>query len=53
MSERLEQRKAMMKNNTVRIIVFAVLAILFNHWWIVLLSALFLVYEKNELERAE
>ena len=53
MSEKLKQRIAMITNNTVRIIVFAVLAILFNHWWIVLLSALFLVYEKDELERAE
>ena len=48
MKEKLEQRKAMMLNNTMRIFIFSMLAILFNHWWIVLFSALFLIYEKDE-----
>lgn len=48
MNERLEQRKAMMLNNTMRILIFAILAILFNKWWIVLISGLFLIYEKEE-----
>ncbi len=48
MNERLEQRKAMMLNNKLRIITFAVLALLFNKWWIVLVSGLFLIYEKDE-----
>lgn len=50
MSETVKQRIAMMVNNTVRIIVFAVLAILFNHWWIIFISALFIIYEKDEKE---
>lgn len=47
MSELLKQRLAIMANNTIRIITFALLAILFKHWWIVLFSALFLIYEKE------
>ena len=47
MSEKVKQRIAMMTNNTMRIITFGVLAILFNHWWIVLFSALFLIYEED------
>lgn len=50
MSELLKHRVAMMTNNTVRIIAFAILAILFNHWWIVLFSSLFLIYEKDKKE---
>lgn len=34
--------------NTARIAIFAALAVLFKTWWIVLLSILFLVYEKSE-----
>jgi len=48
MNEKLEQRKAMMINNTLRIMLFAILAFLFNKWWIVLFSGLFLVCEKDE-----
>jgi len=48
MSEKLKQRKAMMLNNTMRILIFAILAILFNKWWVVLFSGLFLIYEKDE-----
>lgn len=48
MNEMVKQRIAMMANNTVRIIVFALLAIVFKHWWIVLFSALFLIYEKDD-----
>ena len=50
MSEKVKQRIAMMINNTARIILFGVLAILFNKWWIVLVSALFLMYEKDEAD---
>lgn len=50
MSEKVKQRIAMMTNNTARIILFGVLAILFNKWWIVLVSALFLTYEKDETD---
>ena len=49
--EILEQRKYLMVNNTIRILIFGLLAIFFNKWWIVLFSALFLVYEKDESEK--
>ena len=46
--EKLEQRKHLMANNTLRILIFGLLAIAFNKWWIVLFSALFLTYEKKQ-----
>ena len=48
--EKLEQRKYLMVNNTLRILIFGLLAIVFNKWWIVLFSGLFLTYEKNTSE---
>ena len=45
--DKLKQRIAMMINNTLRIGIFGVLAVVFNHWWIILFSALFLIYEKD------
>ena len=45
--ELLEQRKCIMINNTLRIMIFGVLSIVFNKWWIVLFSALFLIYERK------
>lgn len=36
--------------NTVRIAIFALLAIKFNKWWIVLFSALFLLTYTNNKE---
>lgn len=37
----------MMLSNTIRILMFGVLAIIFNKWWIILFSALFLSFEKG------
>lgn len=34
---------AIIYNNTIRMAIFGVLSILFNHWWIILFSALFFV----------
>lgn len=48
MSEVLKQRIVMTISNTVRIAIFAVLACVFNHWWIILFSCLFLTYEKDK-----
>lgn len=42
-TKRLKQNIAIMINNTIRIIAFVILAIVFNHWWISLLSILFLI----------
>lgn len=43
----VKHRIAMMFNNTARIITFGMLAVLFNKWWIILFSALFLSFEKG------
>lgn len=47
MSEQLRQNIVMMLSNTIRIFMFGVLAIIFNKWWIILFSALFLSFEKG------
>jgi hypothetical protein len=41
-------RIAIMYNNTLRIIIFGLLSLLFNHWWVILISGLFLVTEKGD-----
>ena len=46
--ELIKRQIAMMCNNTVRVICFTVLAVLFGKWWIVLLSALFITYEESK-----
>lgn len=33
--------------NIVIIICFTILAIIFNHWWIIFIGALFLNFERN------
>ncbi len=48
MGDSTRLRIAMMYNNTLRIIVFGLLSLLFNHWWIILISGLFLVAEKGD-----
>ena len=48
MGEIVKHRIAMMFNNTVRIAIFGILALAFNHWWIILFSAGFLIYEKDK-----
>ena len=42
-TKRLKQNIAIMINNTIRIIAFVILAIVFNHWWVSLLSLFFLI----------
>ena len=48
MSEKLKQNIALLISNTIRVLAFIGLAIYFDKWWIVLLSGLFLSYEKDE-----
>lgn len=47
MSEQLKQNIALLLSNTIRIMCFVVLAIIFEHWWIVLFSRLFLSSQKS------
>lgn len=42
MSEELKLEISVIISNTIRIIAFIVLAIIFDKWWIALFSALFL-----------
>jgi hypothetical protein len=49
--EKLTQQIAILISNTVIVVCFALLAVAFNHWWIVLFSALFLTYTKSENKR--
>lgn len=45
--EKYKQQRDVLISNTVRIMGFVLLAIVFNHWWIVLFSVLFLTYIKD------
>lgn len=42
----MNNKIALLIVNTIIIICFTILAIVFNKWWIILFSALFLYYEK-------
>ena len=46
--EKYKQQRDILISNTVRVLGFILLAIVFNHWWISLLSILFLTYLKDE-----
>jgi hypothetical protein len=48
MSDELVQNIALLVSNTVRVICFTVLAIVFNHWWIVFFAGLFLTSVKDD-----
>ena len=48
MDDSTRLRIAIMYNNTLRIIIFGLLSLLFNHWWVILISVLFLVTEKGD-----
>jgi hypothetical protein len=47
MSELVKLSISVMFNNTLRLICFTVLAVVFGKWWIVLISALFFSYSKK------
>ena len=38
------QQRDVLISNTIRVLGFILLAIVFNHWWIVFFSALFMTY---------
>lgn len=46
--ETVKQRICMMVTNAIIIIGFVVLAIAFDHWWIVFFSALFIDHEDKD-----
>lgn len=53
MSEESKMNAILLLSNTIRIIAFVVLAIVFKHWWIVLFSALFLSSWKDEDDKED
>lgn len=50
MSEDLKLIIAVLIKNTITLIVFSVLAIIFQKWWIVLISVLFFTFTENKKE---
>lgn len=42
MNDKLKQQIAVLTKNTIMVIVFVILAIVFEHWWIVFFSAAFM-----------
>ena len=46
--EKYKQQRDILISNTVRLLGFILLAIVFDRWWIVLLSILFWTYTKGE-----
>ena len=50
MSENLKLEIAVLINNIITLIVFSILAIIFQKWWIVLISVLFFSYTENKME---
>ena len=46
-SQVTKERIARMFNNTLRLAIFAGLAIIFDNWWLLLLSAIFWSHEKE------
>lgn len=50
MSEDLKLIITVLIKNTITLIVFSVLAIIFQKWWIVLISVLFFTFTENKKE---
>ena len=50
MSENLKLEIAVLIENIITLIVFSILAIIFQKWWIVLISVLFFSYTDNKKE---
>nr|DAY80338.1 MAG TPA: hypothetical protein [Caudoviricetes sp.] len=50
MSENLKIEIAVLIENIITLIVFSILAIIFQKWWIVLISVLFFSYTENKKE---
>lgn len=46
--EKYKQQRDILISNTVRLLGFILLAIVFDRWWIVLLSILFWTYTKGK-----
>lgn len=51
MSDVVKVFAIMCAKNVAVLICFTILAVFFNHWWLVLLSVLFLSYPKNERDK--
>lgn len=50
MSENLKAEIAVLIKNTITLIVFSILAVIFQKWWIVLISVLFFTFTENKRE---
>lgn len=50
MSENLKLEIAVLIKNIITLIVFSILAIIFQKWWIVLIAVLFFSYTENKKE---
>ena len=50
MSEDLKLEIAVLIKNTITLIVFSILAMIFQKWWIVLISILFFYFTENKKE---
>lgn len=50
MSEDLKLEIAVLIKNTITLIVFSILAMIFQKWWIVLISILFFNFTENKKE---
>lgn len=48
MSENLKAEIAVLIKNTITLIVFSILAVIFQKWWIVLISVLFFTFTENK-----
>ena len=53
MSESVKLSILILSINTIRLICFVVLAVVFEKWWIVLFSAIFFSYSKKDGEKNE
>lgn len=53
MSEELKLKIAILVSDVIMVVVFAVLAVLFRHWWISLFSILFLTTTRKDKNKEE
>lgn len=53
MSEQFKQSLVIGIINTLRLLIFAVLSLAFNKWWIILFSAFFFLHTKDEEQNAK
>ncbi len=50
MSEDLKLQLAVLAKNTITLICFTILSVIFNHWWIVFFAIIFITTVEKERE---